>query len=71
MHKQETLIVLTNYLELVSQFTTTESRMRWGVLCTPVLLGGKYCLPLGWSDELDAANVEYTIELVEWFEEEL
>ncbi len=68
MYKSETLIVLLDYQELLNTYTTKESRIRWGVLCTPILLGGKFCLPLGWENELKADNVSYIIETVHWFE---
>ena len=66
-NKEAKLIVLTNYNDLLDRFKDT----RWGVVCSPILLDGKYCLPLGWEIELNKANIEFTIEIVQWYEEEL
>lgn len=66
------MIILSNYAELVTRFTTVESRMRWGVVCNPINDGtGRYMLPLGWEEELDKENVGYTIEMIDIVEEEL
>lgn len=70
-NRKEKLIVLTNYEELTKQFGTVKSRTREGVLCSPILLNEKHCLPLGWEKELEKENIKYTIDFVEWFEEEI
>ena len=48
----ETFIVLTDYASLVEQFADEESRTRWGVVCNPVNRNDKWCLPLGWEQEI-------------------
>tara|TARA_R110000851_G_scaffold183123_1_gene332224 strand:- start:2277 stop:2501 length:225 start_codon:yes stop_codon:yes gene_type:complete len=70
-NKEAKLIVLTNYNDLLHRFVTIEKRTRNGVVCSPILLDGKYCLPLGWEAELDKENIEFTIEVIQWYEEEL
>lgn len=61
----ETLIVLTDYLSLVDAFSNEEDRIRWGVVCNPVNINGKWCLPLGWEEELNKAGIDYTIEEIQ------
>lgn len=62
------LIVLTDYESLLIEYDSHATRTRWGVICNPVNIGGKWCLPLGWELELDAANIDYTIEQIELVE---
>ena len=62
----DTLIVLTDYLSLVEKFEDEESRTRWGVVCNPVNINDKWCLPLGWEEELSKAGIDYTIEQLTW-----
>lgn len=59
------LIVLTDYESLVEQFEEEESRTRWGVVCNPVNINEKWCLPLGWEQELNEAGIDYTIQEIE------
>ena len=70
-NKEVKLIVLSNYNDLLDRFGTIESRIRWGVICNPILLNEKYCLPLGWETELSKENIGFTIEIVQWYEEEI
>jgi len=65
------LIVLTNYESLVDIFSDEASRTRWGVVCNPVNINGKWCLPLGWEEELDKENIGYNIEEITWEVEEI
>ena len=60
------LIVLTDYMSLVERFEDEESRTRWGVVCNPVNINEKWCLPLGWGEELDKAGIDYTIQELTW-----
>ena len=66
-----TLIVLTDYASLVEKFEDEESRTRWGVVCNPVNINDKWCLPLGWEEELNKEKINYTIEQLTWETEEI
>ena len=67
----QTMIVLSDYLDLVDRFADPQSRMRWGVLAQPIEHNGKYLLPLGWEEELDKVEIAYTIEEIEFIIEEV
>lgn len=67
----ETFLVLTDYASLVEQFADEESRTRWGVVCNPININDKWCLPLGWEEELNEAGINYTTEILIWETEEL
>lgn len=69
MKRKETLIVLTDYSDFTDKFNNKDSNSHWGVLCTPVFLGGDYCLPLGWGKELDKLEIDFNVQIVEWYEE--
>ena len=65
MSKQEQLIVITDYEELVSKYADPKLRTIQGVVVSPMLISNKYCLPLGWEVKLIQRDIKFTVELVE------